>query len=69
MKKKFINSDEIYLFHNNRCSKSGEVKKYLDENDIIYEIIDYLSILPNENFLKNVLLKLENNLQEITRVK
>ena len=42
---------------------------YLDDNNIIYEIIDYLSILPNENFLKNVLLKLENNLQEITRVK
>ena len=64
----FINSDKIYLFHNNRCSKSREVKKYLDDNNIIYEIVDYLSILPDENFLKNVLLKLENNLQEIIRV-
>ncbi len=59
----FINSDKIYLFHNNRCSKSREVKKYLDNNDIIYEIIDYLNTLPEESFLKNVLLKLENNFQ------
>ena len=63
----FINSDKIYLFHNNRCSKSREVKKYLDNNNIIYEIVDYLKILPDEDFLKNVLLKLENNLQEIIR--
>ena len=63
-----INSGKIYLFHNNRCSKSREVKKYLDDNNIIYEIVDYLNILPEENFLKSVLLKLENNLQEIIRV-
>ena len=63
----FINSDKIYLFHNNRCSKSREVKKYLDDNNIIYELIDYLNILPEESFLKNVLLKLENNLHGIIR--
>ena len=64
----FINSGKIYLFHNNRCSKSREVKKYLDYNNINYEVVDYLNILPEEDFLKNVLLKLENNLQEIIRV-
>ena len=64
----FIISDKIYLFHNNRCSKSREVKKYLDNNNIIYEIIDYLNCLPEESFLKNVLLKLENNFEEIIRV-
>ena len=63
-----INSDKIYLFHNNRCSKSREVKKYLDENKIINEVIDYLNVLPEESFLKSVLLKLENNFQEIIRV-
>ena len=56
----FINSDKIYLFHNNRCSKSREVKKYLDDNNIIYEVIDYLNISPEESFLQSVLLKLEN---------
>ena len=64
----FVSLDKIYLFHNNRCSKSREVKKYLDDNNIIYEVIDYLNTLPEESFLKNVLLKLENNFQEIIRV-
>ena len=64
----FINSDKIYLFHNNRCSKSREVKKYLDDNNIIYEVIDYLNFFPEKSFLKSVLLNLENNFQEIIRV-
>ena len=64
----FINLDKIYLFHNNRCSKSREVKKYLDDNNIIYEVIDYLNTFPEESFLKTVILKLENNFQEIIRV-
>ena len=67
-KNNFLNSDNIYLFHNNRCSKSREVKKYLDDNNIIYEVLDYLNIIPEKNFLKSVLLKLENNFQEIIRV-
>ena len=29
--------------------------------------MDYLNILPNKNFLKNVLVKLENNFEEIIR--
>ena len=64
----FINSDKIYLFHNNRCSKSREVKKYLDDKNILHEVVDYLNVLPKERFLKSVLLKLENNFQEIIRV-
>ena len=69
MKAKVLkNSEKIYFFHNKRCSKSREVKKYLDENNVIYNVIDYLNILPDEKFLKNVLLKLENNFEEIIRV-
>ena len=69
MKAKVLkNSEKIYFFHNKRCSKSREVKKYLDENHVIYNVIDYLNILPNKNFLKKVLLKLENNFEEIIRV-
>ena len=64
----FVNSDKIYLFHNNRCSKSREVKKYLDNNNINHKVIDYLNIFPEENFLKSVILKLENSFQEIIRV-
>ena len=69
MKTKVLkNSDKIYLFHNKRCSKSREVKKYLDENNVKYSVVDYLNILPNKNFLKNVLAKLENNFEEIIRI-
>ena len=64
----FVNLDKIYLFHNNRCSKSREVKKYLDNNNINYKVIDYLNIFPEENFLKSVIFKLENSFQEIIRV-
>ena len=63
-----IGSDKIFLFHNKRCSKSREVKKYLDDKNILYEVVDYLNVLPKERFLKRVLLKLENNFQEIIRV-
>ena len=62
------NSDEIYFFHNKKCSKSREVKKYLNENNVKYSVVDYLNILPNKNFLKNVLVKLENNFEEIIRI-
>ena len=69
MKAKVLkNSEKIYFFHNKRCSKSREVKKYLDENNVKYSVVDYLNILPNKNFLKNVLVKLENNFEEIIRI-
>ena len=62
MKEKILNnSDKIYFFHNKRCSKSRKVKKYLDKNNVKYSVMDYLNILPNKSFLKNVLVKLENN--------
>ena len=50
------------------CSKSREVEKHLDENNVKYNVVDYLNILPNKNFLKNVLVKLENNFEEIIRI-
>ena len=69
MKEKiFKSSDKIYLFHNKNCSKSREVKKYLDENSVKYHVVDYLNILPDKKFLKNVIIKLENNFEEIIRV-
>ena len=39
-----------------------------DENNVKYSVVDYLNILPNKNFLKNVLVKLENNFEEIIRI-
>ena len=69
MKEEILNNaDKIYFFQNKRCSKSIEVKKYLDKNNVKYSVVDYLNILPNKNFLKNVLVKLENNFEEIIRI-
>ena len=39
MKEKILNnSDRICFFHNKKCSKSREVKKYLDENNVKYSV-------------------------------
>ena len=35
--------DNLYLFHNKKCSKSRKVKAFLDEKNLIYIIIDYLN--------------------------
>tara|TARA_B100000965_G_scaffold244567_1_gene205267 strand:+ start:256 stop:645 length:390 start_codon:yes stop_codon:yes gene_type:complete len=35
--------ENLYLFHNKKCSKSRNVKKFLDEKNLIYKIIDYLN--------------------------
>ena len=69
----FLNSDKIYLFHNNRCSKSREVKKYLDDNNIIYEVIDYLNkendytdfqMKSTKDFQKNLFNELKSRIKE-----
>ncbi len=64
MSKNFKN---LILYHNNKCSKSREVKKYLDSNDINYELIDYLNKPIDKKLLNKVLLKLKNNFKEIIR--
>ena len=69
MKEKILNnSDRIYFFHNKMCSKSREIKKYLDENNVKYNVVDYLNILPNKNFLNNILVKLETNFEEVIEI-
>ena len=35
--------DNLYIFHNKKCSKSRNVKRFLDEKNLIYKIIDYLN--------------------------
>ena len=64
MSKNFKN---LILYHNNKCSKSREVKKYLDSNDINYELIDYLNKPIDKKLLNKVLLNLKNDFKEIIR--
>ena len=35
--------DNLYMFPNKKCSKSRNVKRFLDEKNLIYKIIDYLN--------------------------
>jgi len=32
----------VQIWHNNRCSKSRDAKKYLDQHNIEYEVVEYL---------------------------
>ena len=61
------NFENLILYHNNKCSKSREVKKYLDSNDINYELIDYLNKPIDRKLLNKVLLNLKNDFKEIIR--
>ena len=61
------NFENFILYHNNKCSKSREVKKYLDSNDINYELIDYLNKPIDKKLLNKVLLNLKNDFKEIIR--
>ena len=36
-------NENLYLFHNKKCSKSRKVKTFLDGKNLIYNIIDYLN--------------------------
>jgi len=59
--------ENFLLYHNNRCSKSREVKNYLDYNKINYDIIDYLNKPIDKKLLNEIILNLQNNLKEILR--
>ena len=52
----------------NKRPNTADTSPSIDDNNIIYEVIDYLNISPEESFLKSVILKLEINFQEIIRV-
>ena len=59
---------ELYLYHNNRCSKSREIKVFLDEKKLNYHIIDYLNEPVDKKFFQKMILKLENRLEDLIRV-
>ena len=43
------------LYHNNNCSKSRMCKKILEDNNIDFEIREYLKDQLTRNELKNIL--------------
>lgn len=57
----------IKVLHNNSCSKSRCVLEYLDENNVPFEIIDFIENPLSEMELKTVLKKLGKSVHEIIR--
>lgn len=57
----------IKVLHNNSCSKSRLILEYLDENNVAFEIIDFIQNPLSELELKTLLKKLNKPVHEIIR--
>ena len=57
----------IKVLHNNSCSKSRAILEHLDENNVPFEIIDFVEHPLTEMELKTVLKKLGVGVHEIIR--
>jgi arsenate reductase len=57
----------IYIYHNNRCSKSREACQLLTNKGVEFETIDYLKKPPSEKELIDLLKKLALPAEEIVR--
>lgn len=60
---------KLILYHNNNCSKSRMCKKILEEKNINFELREYLKDLMTKEEIKNILINLDDNLQNIIRDK
>lgn len=57
----------IKILHNNTCSKSRTILEYLDENNVKFEIIDFIANPLSKIEIKTVLKKLNCTPSEILR--
>jgi len=57
----------IKVLHNNTCSKSRAILEHLDENNVPFEIIDFLENPLTEIELKTLLKKLNTDVQGLIR--
>lgn len=57
----------IKVLHNNNCSKSRAILEHLDENNVPFEIIDFIENPLSEIELKTVLKKLNTDVQGLIR--
>lgn len=57
----------IKILHNNSCSKSRTILEYLDENNVKFEIIDFIENPLSKMEIKTVLKKLNCSPSEIMR--
>ena len=59
----------IEIWHNNRCSKSRNAFKYLEEKGVDFKVREYLKNPPTLQELKDVLTKLNMKPSELIRSK
>lgn len=57
----------IKVLHNNTCSKSRAILEHLDENNVPFEIIDFIETPLTELELKTLLKKLNTDVQGLIR--
>ena len=60
---------KLILYHNNNCSKSRMCKKILEEKNINFESREYLKDLMTKEEIKNILINLDDDFQNIIRDK
>lgn len=58
----------IKILHNNQCSKSKAILEYLDENNVKFEIIDFIKDPLSKIEIRTVLKKLNCSPAEVIRI-
>ncbi|ACU07978.1 Arsenate reductase [Flavobacteriaceae bacterium 3519-10] len=57
----------IKVLHNNACSKSRAILEHLDENNVHFEIIDFIENPLSETELRTVVKKLNTDVKDLIR--
>ena len=55
------------IYHNARCSKSRATVAILEQNDVDFEVVNYLVNPPSESELKSILKDLDISARELLR--
>ena len=55
------------IYHNTRCSKSRATLAILEQNDVDFEVVNYIDTPPNEQELKAILKDLGISARDLMR--
>ena len=55
------------IYHNSRCSKSRATLAILEQNNVDFEIVNYLQETPSESELRSLLSDLDINARDLVR--
>ena len=57
----------LKIYHNPRCSKSRQTLQILEENNAIYEVVEYLKEIPSREELTSILSELNIKAENLIR--